>query len=71
MSNTSMNVIHELAHQTHPKTGKPVRYISEELEDVVATNKEAINARVNYERDFLFDYFGFKIDDLDKLANNA
>ncbi len=54
------DVIHELAHQTHPKTGKPVRYISEELEAVVAANKDTINARVDYERDFLFDYFGFK-----------
>jgi ribonucleotide reductase alpha subunit len=54
------DVIHELAHQVHPKTGKPVRYISEELEAFVTANKEAINARVDYERDFLFDYFGFK-----------
>lgn len=53
-------VMYELAHQVHPKTGKPVRYISEELEAFIDTNKDAINARVDYERDFLFDYFGFK-----------
>jgi ribonucleotide reductase alpha subunit len=53
-------VMHELAHQVHPKTGKSVRYISEELEAIIAANKDTINARVDYERDFLFDYFGFK-----------
>ncbi len=53
-------VMHTLAHQVHPKTGKAVRYISEELEATITANAEAINARVDYERDFLFDYFGFK-----------
>lgn len=54
------DVMHELAHQIHPKTGAPVRYISEELETVITANAETINAHVDYERDFLFDYFGFK-----------
>lgn len=53
-------VIHTLSTQTHPKTGAPIRYISEELQAVVAANAAAINARIDYERDFLFDYFGFK-----------
>jgi ribonucleotide reductase alpha subunit len=53
-------VIHALSTQTHPKTGAPIRYISEELQAVVVANAAAINARIDYERDFLFDYFGFK-----------
>ena len=53
-------VIHTLSTQIHPKTGKPIRYIAEELQAVVEANAETINTHIDHERDFLFDYFGFK-----------
>ena len=34
--------------------------ISEELYDIVCKNKEKLNNYIDYQRDFLFDYFGFK-----------
>jgi len=34
--------------------------ISEELYDIVCKNKEKLNNYIDYQRDYLFDYFGFK-----------
>ena len=34
--------------------------ISKELYDIVQNNKEKLNSYINYERDYEFDYFGFK-----------
>ncbi len=53
-------VMETLANQRHPKTGEPVSYINDELLAVARAHKDAINARINHERDFVFDYFGFK-----------
>ncbi len=53
-------VAKRLANQIHPKTGKPIRYISTELEAVVDKHGAEIDAWIHHDRDFLFDYFGFK-----------
>ena len=53
-------VVADLAAQVHPTTGKPMNYISEELQAVAAAFGPAIDAKIDYERDFLLDYFGFK-----------
>jgi ribonucleotide reductase alpha subunit len=47
-------------HHKHPKTGLDAPLVSEELFNICMANKEVIDARLNYERDYLFDYFGFK-----------
>jgi ribonucleoside-diphosphate reductase alpha chain len=57
---TFAEVVKMLANQTSKHTSKPIRYVSEELEQVAAANAEAIEARINYKRDYDFDYFGFK-----------
>ena len=49
-----------LSNQTHPATKEPIHYVSQELEQLVRENGAQIDARINYERDFYFDYFGFK-----------
>ncbi len=54
------SVVEKLSAQTHPKTGEPVSYVSAELLATVRANGAAIDAHINHERDFLFDYFGFK-----------
>ena len=34
--------------------------VSEELYNIVVRNKEKLNTHIDYQRDYLFDYFGFK-----------
>ena len=53
------NVIKTLSNQRH-RNGAPLSYISAELVDVVATHHAEIDAYIKHERDYLFDYFGFK-----------
>jgi ribonucleoside-diphosphate reductase alpha chain len=38
----------------------PIPLVSEELYSVVQKNKEKLNTCMDYQRDYLFDYFGFK-----------
>jgi ribonucleotide reductase alpha subunit len=40
--------------------GNTCPLITEELYDIVSKNKEKLNNYIDYQRDFLFDYFGFK-----------
>ena len=40
--------------------GKPFPLINERLYKMVMENKEKINATIDYEKDFTYDYFGFK-----------
>ena len=57
---TFAQVVQTLRNQTSKHTGKPVYYVSEELEQVSSMFADAIEAIINYERDYDFDYFGFK-----------
>lgn len=43
-----------------PKTNQPAPLISEEINNIVQENAEVIDAALIYDRDFGFDYFGFK-----------
>ena len=66
--NTSDNftdVITALSTQTIKKTGEPMSIISKELMELCALHGPLINAKIDYQRDYLFDYFGFKT--LEKL----
>jgi len=49
-----------LANQIDPKTREHVSYVSDELVSVVKEHGTEIDARIDYTRDYLFDYFGFK-----------
>jgi len=40
--------------------GEKCPLVSDEVYDVVMKNKEKLNSYLNYSRDYLFDYFGFK-----------
>ena len=64
-SNRFTDVIHELSHQTLQKTGETLCNISQELIDICEQHGDAINQKIDYQRDYLFDYFGFKT--LEKL----
>ena len=53
-------VIQTLSSQIMPKTGDPLSYISKELLEVVELHGSRIDAYIVHDRDYLFDYFGFK-----------
>jgi ribonucleoside-diphosphate reductase alpha chain len=58
-------VVFELSKQTVAKTGETISNVSQELIDICQKHGDQINAKIDYERDYLFDYFGFKT--LEKL----
>jgi ribonucleoside-diphosphate reductase alpha chain len=43
-----------------PKTDDPAGLIAQETMDVVRKNKDRLNSAIIYDRDYNFDYFGFK-----------
>lgn len=66
--NTSHNftdVVFALSDQTVEKTGEKTSNVSEELVELCQKYGDAINKKIDYTRDHLFDYFGFKT--LEKL----
>lgn len=58
-------VVNVLANQTIDKTGEKISNVSKELIEICEKHGEAINNKIDYERDYLFDYFGFRT--LEKL----
>lgn len=54
------DVVEVLHKHIHPKTGEPSPLVSKELYDIVNANKEKLNSAIIYDRDFNYDYFGFK-----------
>lgn len=59
------DVIFELSKQTVEKTGEVISNVSEELVELCKTHGDVINAKIDYQRDYELDYFGFKT--LEKL----
>ena len=57
---TFSQVVSSLRNQTSMHTGKSVYYVSEELEFVAQKFADTIEAEIQYDRDYDFDYFGFK-----------
>ena len=49
-----------LRNATHPKTGEPTPLLSEEVHEIVLNNATKLDAAIVYDRDFEYDYFGFK-----------
>lgn len=58
-------VIQALSNQTLDKTGEKTSNVSQELVGLCEKYGDQIDAKIDYERDYLFDYFGFKT--LEKL----
>ena len=57
---TFAKVVHTLRNQVSTHTGKSVYYVSEELDQVAQLFSNEIEAEIQYDRDYDFDYFGFK-----------
>jgi len=64
-------VIMALANQTMPKTGEALSYISQELIDTVTAYGSLIDNTIIHDRDYLFDYFGFKTLEKSYLLKDA
>ncbi|KAM0751270.1 hypothetical protein T439DRAFT_325421 [Meredithblackwellia eburnea MCA 4105] len=57
---TFSSVIEALYTYVNPKNGRPSGMISEETYKVVMANQEKLNSAVIYDRDFEYNYFGYK-----------
>lgn len=53
-------VMSAFRHYKHPKTGEPAPLVSEEVYDTIMANKDVLDGAILHDRDFEFDYFGFK-----------
>lgn len=43
-----------------PNTGEPAALLAEDVYDIIETNKEILDSAIIYDRDFRYDFFGFK-----------
>jgi ribonucleoside-diphosphate reductase alpha chain len=53
-------VVEDLYHYVDPKTGERAGLISEETQRIVQKHKARFDSAIIFDRDFEFDYFGFK-----------
>lgn len=54
------DTVSDLYHFVNPETNKASPMVSEELYDIVQRNAEKLNSAIVYDRDFQYQYFGFK-----------
>ncbi|XP_017875145.1 ribonucleoside-diphosphate reductase large subunit [Ceratina calcarata] len=54
------DVIHDLYNVEEQYTGKPRPVISEEYYNIIQKNANKLNSAIIYDRDFSYNYFGFK-----------
>jgi len=57
---TFSDVMTDLYTYIDPKTGENASLLSDEVYQVIQENKEKIDSSIIYDRDFRYDYFGFK-----------
>ena len=53
-------VMDDLYNYINPRTGKTAPLLSDEVYKVISENKELLDSTIIYNRDFSYDYFGFK-----------
>ena len=56
----SLHVITDLREFIDPESGAHAPLISEEVYDIIMANKDTLDDYIDYNRDFNYDYFGFK-----------
>ena len=49
-----------MANHINPKNGQPAPLIAEDVAQIVEENSERLDSEIVYDRDFDYDYFGFK-----------
>ncbi|GMG55947.1 unnamed protein product [Ambrosiozyma monospora] len=54
------SVVEQLYKYVNPKNGKLSPMVSQETYEIVQKHAEELNSAINYDRDFQYNYFGFK-----------
>jgi ribonucleoside-diphosphate reductase subunit M1 len=54
------DVMHDLYNYYNPKTGVHEPLISKTIYDIIMKNADKLNSSIIYDRDFSYNYFGFK-----------
>ena len=54
------HLIHDLYNYVDPKTMQPAGLIGKETHDIVMKYADKLDSAIIYDRDYSFDYFGFK-----------
>lgn len=54
------DVVQKLYDYVHPKTGHKAGLIADDVYDIIQKNKQRLNSALIFDRDFDYDYFGFK-----------
>ena len=57
---TFSEVMGDLHNYIDPKTGENAALLSEEVYSIIMENKDLFDSNIIYDRDFRYDYFGFK-----------
>ncbi|MEW7280926.1 ribonucleoside-diphosphate reductase subunit alpha [Aquimarina sp. 2201CG1-2-11] len=57
---TFSEVVTDLYEYVNPRTGKKAPLIADDVYEVIVANKEKLDSTIIYNRDFGYDYFGFK-----------
>ena len=57
---TFSEVVTDLYEYVNPRTGKKAPLIADDVYNVIIANKEKLDSTIIYNRDFGYDYFGFK-----------
>ena len=65
------DVIRTLSSQVKPQTNEIISYIHPDLVKIVQEHGESIDAYIKYDRDYTFDYFGFKTLEKSYLLRDA
>ncbi|TSJ45393.1 ribonucleoside-diphosphate reductase subunit alpha [Fluviicola chungangensis] len=54
------DVMEDLYKYVDPKTGQRASLIADDVYEVISNNREVLDSSIIYDRDFRYDYFGFK-----------
>jgi ribonucleoside-diphosphate reductase alpha chain len=57
---TFSEVIDDMHHYIDPKTGQNASLIADDVYEIIMENRDLIDSSIIYDRDFRYDYFGFK-----------
>ena len=57
---TFSDVMHDLYTYIDPKTNLPAALLADDVYQIIMDNKELLDSSIIYDRDFRYDYFGFK-----------
>ena len=54
-------MVEDLFNAYNPRTKSVEPLVSKELRDIVKANSDRLNSSIIYDRDFNYNYFGFKV----------